>query len=856
MKPPKWADRFLEWYCHPDLLEEIQGDAYELYDRSVKQGKKLAGWMFVWNVLRFFRWKNISKTRLTAPGMMYKSYLIVGFRSALRNGATSFISLFGLTIGVAGSITMFIFADQFFHTDHLQKNIDRIYQVTNVLHRDSNPVVLSDTPILLGPVMQEDNPAIESSVRIEAGSGYVRHGDNVFSERIWYVDPSFFQVFTFDFQSGNDRALSARHNVVITKSIAEKYFGTHDALGKTLSVKFSPDRTEEFTISGIIDLPASNTLHFQVLLNIEVFFDLKQKDEYDWSYLTDATFLLLKENHRIEEVYSSMDKYKKLQNESSPNWMISEFKFYPFTSLATEGYKIESYMAGPGQPQGVFALLIIAALLLLLTCFNYMNISVATITTRLKEIGIRKVIGSTKREIVKQFVTENVLMCTVSIVLGLVLSYLVFMPSLEAMLGYEVPFAFSSGQSMVFFFTTLLILVVVTSGVYPALYVSRFQPVVILKGKEKFDQRSLFSRILLTSQFVLAFTTIVGCFVFIDNVYYLKNKDWGYDHSQKIVVHVNSKEQYLKLRDAVVGQKNISSSAGTVNHIGFWNAHIAIEKMGQQFDAVRFNTGFDYLETIGLRLKSGRFFDQSIQSDQAESVIVNERFVSAMGWENPIGQTFEFDKKRRSVIGVVSDFHYRDFYEVIYPVMFTIAPEDDFRYLAMRVSEGNLGQAESWLRETWRKIAPDDPYEGSVQDDVFANFNKNSANEIRFLSVITAITVLLSCLGLFGLVSYNITRRLKEFSLRKIFGAQPLHIFGIMNRDYVWILAVAFLVGAPAGFLLMYKLIHTLYADPQTGGIIPFALAMALMFVTVFATIAVQMHRILRENPAQTLRSE
>lgn len=296
--------------------------------------------------------------------------------------------------------------------------------------------------------------------------------------------------------------------------------------------------------------------------------------------------------------------------------------------------------------------------------------------------------------------------------------------------------------------------------------------------------------------------------------------------------------------------------AGTVNHIGYWNAHTAVNKTGERMEAVRFGVGFDYLETLNLRLKEGRFFDRSIQTDAKESVIVNERFVASMGWENPIGQTFEYDSVRRSVVGVVRDFHYRDFYEAIYPVMFTIAPEEDFRYLALKVAVGHENETEAWLKDTWKKIAPDDPYDGRLQGEVFANFNKNIRTETKILSFITVLALLLACLGLFGLVSYNITRRLKEFSLRKVFGAQPIHLFKIMNRDYMGILSIAFLLGAPAGFFLMNTLVRIIYANPQTAGALPFAVAIVLMSITVLTTVGMQMGRVLRGSPSRILRSE
>lgn len=856
ISPPRWADRFLEWYCRPDLLEEIQGDAHELYHRKVKEKKWLADIQFIWNVFRFFRFKNISALKFNTPGFMFKSYFIIGLRNALRNGATSFINIFGLAVGIAGAITIFIFADQFFHSDDFQLKRDRIYEITNVVNRNNHSMTLSDVPIVLGQVLQGDVPGIEKVVRIELGSGSVRFNDKVFSEQLYYVDNTFFDVFNFPFEEGNTQALSSKKNIVLTKAMAVKYFGEDSPTGQPISIKFPNNKIEEFTVSAVVDPPANNTMYFNFLLSMDVFLDLNLKDEYDWTYLTDATFVLMKPGHSAEEMTSALNSYVTLQHLSSPEWLTENFKLYSLPSLTTMAHEIESGLVGGGHPQGMLAMCTIALLLLLLACFNYMNISVATVSTRLKEIGIRKVIGGARKEIMQQFILENLMFCSFSVILGLGISYYFFLPWLNSLSAIAVPFEFSSAKVIVFFFAGLLLLIVTVSGIYPALYISGFKPVTILKGKEKFGQRSRFSRILLTVQFVVAFTTIVGCFVFIDNSLYLTQKDWGYNHDQNITVPVNSSEQYLQLRDLVTSQKNIVSYAGSVHHIGWWNPRSSVEQSGIRHEIVSYRIGFDYLETMNVRLVEGRLFDKAIQSDQMESVVVNENFVKVMGWKSGLNQIFEYDSVKRRVIGVVRNFHYDDFYRGILPTMFSIAPEKEFRYISVKAAGGHVMETEAWLEESWKKIGPDDPYEGSLQDEVFANWANNNKTEVKLLGFVAALATILSCLGLFGLVSYNITRRLKEFSVRKIFGASVFQVFRIMNRDYIWILSIAFILGAPTGFFLMDNLIHHIYIEPQSAGLRPFIIAISLMALTVALTIGSQMNRIIKENPAKTLRIE
>jgi ABC-type antimicrobial peptide transport system permease subunit len=787
---------------------------------------------------------------------MLKSYLLVGLRNSVRNRTNSLINIAGLSLALGCAITTFIFVDNQLNADNFHTKRDRIYQVTNRIEGDGKLEDWGDSPIVLGPILAAEQSSVQSFARIEFAGGAVRHNETVFNENIWFVDKQFMEIFDFPVLKGNRNTLTNSSEIILTKEIAEKYFGADDPVGQSISIKFNEQHKEEFIVGAVMERPATSSLYPEILLSMQKFEDLKFKDNYDWSYLTDATFVLLKSSVSISDLSDGMEKYKKLQNASSPQWQIVDFQFHSLKGLNLKGNSIISAVSFGAHPVGLIALSVVSGLLLLLASFNYMNISIATVATRLKEIGIRKVIGGKKKEIVQQFLVENFLLCTIAMVVGVLLSYLFFLPGFNTLYPLNVPFAFSSGNTIFLFFSGLLLFIGFISGAYPSLYIASFTPIVILRGREKFGQRSLLSRILLTLQFVLAFTTIVASFVFIDNSLYLKNKDWGYDHSQIITMDVGDMEKYLAMRDRFVNDNNIVSLAGSSNHIGLNNPHIILTYNEQQIDIIDFKVGYDYMETMNIRLKEGRFFERQKQSDQIESVVINEKFAERMNWDQPLDQTFELDSIKRYVIGVVENFHYDGFYNGLGPVIFRIVPEDNFRFLTVKIKPGALNATEANLRTVWSEVAPDDPYNGTIQDDVFVEFNRDNNANVKLLGFISSLTVVLASLGLFGLVSFNITRRMKEFSVRKVFGASLSHIFKLMNRDYLWILGVAFVIGAPLGFFLMNTLIQTIYPDPQSAGPIPFMIAIALMIVTVSITIGSQLRRITKESPGETLRND
>lgn len=858
--PPKWADRFLRFYCNPDLLEEIQGDAYELYERRFKEkGKKSADRIYAWDVIRFFRWSNIRRTQNKHYNSnnlpMLKNYIKVGFRNLTKHWVTSGINILGLAIAIGCATTTFVFIDYSIHMDSFHTKRDQIYQVVNHVRNEDNLEIWSDSPILLANELKDKYPSVEYVTRMEYQSGNMRaeHKKEVFNELITFVDPDFMQMFDFPIGSGNKSSLLKKESVVISDLIAAKYFGEEDPIGKRLNIKFGNGMSQSFYVGSVLEkVPNNASFRPQVLVPIANFFDLKLRENYSWDYLTDATFVSLKLNGKLSDF--QMSDFEKSYNESDPEWPIEGFQFINMNDLPFMNNEIVSNISNGGSIHGVVALGIIAFFLLILACFNYMNIAVASATKRLKEIAIRKVMGSARRNIINQFLIENILLCGVSLLIGVGISYFLFSPGFDSMIPeIELPFAFSSIAMMVGYFSGLLLLVGLASGAYPAFYISRFEPVHIFKGSQKFGSKNIFSRVLLTFQLFFAITTVLACFVFADNAIHVTTIDWGYNPKGIISIPVNNESTFEQLKNEALKNPSVKLVAGSYGHVGVYDPSTSFAYLDKQFTILEYKAGLGYLETNNLRLNEGRFFEEQ---EEHNAIIVNEKFVEKMGWDNPLKESIVFDSTTMNVIGVIGDFHHEFFYADISPAIFTPSQKKDFNYLTVQTAVGQELDVDTYLKNAWQNINPDSPYERTFQTDIFDREYAENWSNIYLILFISGIAILLASLGLFGLLSFNLQKRMKEYGVRKVLGANAFNIVKLANKEYSWILLISFLLGAPVGYFMMNQLVVQIYADPQPASIVPFAAAVVIITLTFAITVSAQIWKATKVNPAEILKNE
>lgn len=858
--PPSWACRFLRWYCNPDLLEEVEGDIYEIFDRESVVNIRAARLRFVWNVVRFFRWSNIKRTnsnyKANQMGLI-KNYFTVGFRNLSKNWGISLINILGLSIAIGMGIAIFIFVDMQMHMDDFHTKRKSTYQLINHVKTENSTAMWGDAPLLIGPDLVEKHAGVENVVRVEFQNGNMRYGDNVFSELVSFVDPDLLRVFDFPIKYGDKNALDNKSYVVIDKNTSEKYFGQENPMGKAVSIKYSNGLIQNYTIGAVLDKrPDKASFFFEIMVPMDNFFDLKLQDHYDWAYATDAIFIKMKEGHVPQELEETFRGFTALQNQTSSKWPIEKFEMVPLEEVALRSFEIDGSISGSGHPAGRIGLSVVAAMLVLLACFNYMNISVTAATRRLKEIAMRKVIGGNRRQIIYQFILENMLLCTLALALGTIMSYYFFLPGLNMMIPITIPFEFSSFPLLVAFFGGLLLVIGLVSGAYPALYVSSFQPTSIFRGNEKLGSKNIFSKILLGFQFFFAISTIIACFVFTDNAIYQADKDWGYNPQGIISMPLVEASDFQALRDAANRNASVVSYAGSNFHVARANRLTKADVLGKEIKIYAFHVGDNYLETMGFRLREGRFFGESQSADQAGSIIVTDMFVEKAGWDEPIGQQVTYDSVRYTVVGVVQDFMCNAFYDEMLPSIFTAAPEESFNYFVVKTTPGSEKELDEYFAAVWTGVAPNDPYNSKYQVDVFDFFFRENQGNIVVIGFISGLAIVLACLGLFGLLGFSIQSRKKEFGIRKVLGANALQIIRIASKQYLWTIVVAFMLGAPAGAFLITQMINAIYPDPKETSLLPFVLAMGIVLITTAVTVASQVSKATSVNPVQTLRSE
>jgi len=644
---------------------------------------------------------------------------------------------------------------------------------------------------------------------------------------------------------------------------ALKYFGDTDPIGKRVSITFEDKYKETFVVRGVTEkFPQNASFSFAVLLPFEKQLDLGVRDFDDWKTLTRATFVQVNDPDDIDEIYPQMWRYIDLQNSANPDRPMVGFIFKPLLEMAIDSYKVRrDIVAAPILPSEKISLIISALFILILACFNYMNTAISSTTRRLKEIGIRKVVGGKKIQLVFQFMSENLLLCFLGLISGILLAEFLFVPWMNNLFSgsLDLELDFFDNFGLWIFLIMLLLLTGLGVGAYTAFYISAFQPANILGGNN-LGGKNRFTTFLLTGQFALAFITIVSSIALKQNNEYQKKRDWGYNQDQVVVVPIDGQTQFRVYENEIQRNPNILKTAGAKDHIAHSRGKAFVEILGtnppRKEEVARYDVGFDYLETLGLRLNMGRTFNKDLATDIDPSIIVNEMFVQRMGFQQPIGMKVAYDGMNYYIIGVVENFHSNFFTKKIEPTMLRMAAESEFKYIAVKVRAGTVVHTAQYLEATWKKFAPDIPYTGVFQDQVF-DFFFNSMNSVSDLFAFTAIiSLIITCMGLLRLVSLNIAKRLKEFSISKVLGASVLNIGYLINKNFLKLIVVAVILATPLSYLIIKSLFESVFEYHMPIGPSPFILAFGAIFLTAVSTIFWNVYKAATANPVDQLRSE
>ena len=793
---------------------------------------------------------------------MLRNYLLVTVRNLLKNKVFTLINIAGLGIALAVCIVAF-FNNMFnYDFDRTHKNFDSIYRVTSFRDMKGREQEYGICPAIMGLNVKKDIPGVEKSSRLLRSNSPVKEGDDIFSSNISYVDPEFLDIFTFPMILGDKKSIEGHGNVLLSRKMANTLFGSEYPIGKTISVVNDNNKEFSYTVAAVFeDLPDNSSFRIDLLMHLDNFLLMWNVKDSDWNLWANAFFLMIPDKSMVSSVSQGLKGYIPVQNRAREDFIINRFNLVALDDVGNNTRTIWSSGLFPAlHPAALFAPPIMALFILLIACFNFANTSISTFGKRLKEIGLRKTFGGQRRQLITQFMLESVIICFVALVAGLIIaSFLV--PAYSSLWAYmSIKMTFTGYW---FFWLFLVLLVLVTgfvSGVYPAIYVSSFSPVNVLKGSYLFRGTGLLSLILLALQFSISVAGLVMGIVFAQNTKYQNTLDHGYDKDNIIVVPVAS-ELFTPLRNITVSNPKVISAEGTIYHIGWGNYRRPIKYADKQLEVDVLEVGPEYLKAMGLRINEGRLFDRERASADRtnNSIIVNRKFVEDFGWDDGVGHTVTlYDTTRLLITGVVEDFYHSGFWNAIEPAMFRLTASDVFSVMVVRTAKSDRPAVLEFLNNKWKALAPNYLFEGVMQDNIdMMQESRDINSSIMKVNVFLAVmAALLSLIGMYNLVSIDILKRTKEIGIRKIQGAPLFTITWLASRKFVFILIIASFLGSAGGYFLSESLLDSIwdyFVDIKVSTLI---LASLILILTTLATISYKIFAAALRNPVESLRYE
>ncbi|MDZ4701937.1 MAG: ABC transporter permease [Rhodothermales bacterium] len=785
----------------------------------------------------------------------------LAYRNLWRDRVPAAINILGLSIALACCITVYVFLTTWYVLDSFHEHGERVLLAQHEVNRYDQRQTWGSVPLPLGPALEADLPQVEHAVRVNRQGVAIRRGEARFDEAITFVDPAFFDVVTFPLATGSPAALRDPSAVILSAPMAVRLFGDADPVGEVLDVTFNQREPRSLIVAGVLHpFPTTNGFRFDLLMGFDAQYELGLARRDDWSEMVGGLLLLARAATDLPAITAQMQRYVPAQNAAAPDWPIRSFGVDTFTDPSPGAYRIRGRMSEAADPTLTALLVAIAGFMLLLSVFNYINISLGTASRRLKEIALRKVIGGNRRQLVVQFMTENVLLCLIALLIGLVLARLVMVPVFNATFVLNLELAFWEHLGFWAFAVGLLLAVGIASGGYPALYVASFEPTAIFRGRTRLADNAWFTRAFLTFQFVLAFISVILSVVVSMNSRYLIRQDWGYDPTQTLVFELEDTSQYPAFRDQLAQHNGVVSAGGAETHIGRTSQLIDLALPDETtLRVLRYDVDPTYLQTLGLPLVEGRLFDSARAGEAGQSVVVNERFVRAMGWEAPLGRLVRLDTTQLTVVGVVRDF---SFFLLVEPQPALLVASDAaaFPYLTLRLKRDQIAEVEAYALSTWKRLYPDTPLTHFRQTAVFDDTYQQYNGVARTVNYLAGLALLIASMGLFGLASQNISRRMKEISIRKVVGASLTRITVLVNRRLITQLALA---GAIATALCVIGLTLLLDNIRDTVPIahmpltpLPFLLSYGIVMASTALAVGSQTYKIAATNPAEVLRGE
>jgi putative ABC transport system permease protein len=804
---------------------------------------------------------------------MIKHYLKIGLRSLYRYREYAAINILGLAVGIACCLLIMLFVRNEFGYDRIHAKASRIYRTWQHESYQGHDFINVQTSLPMGPALQSSYPEIQAMCRVDNFNSQVRQGEQSFSENLNMVDSSFFRIFDFTLVKGNRaNPFPDIHSVLLTPEIARKYFGQTDPVGKTLEIQLGENFTP-FLVTGIVNkAPEESSISYGMLISFDNAPSLFRKGMFhSWTNVMLETYVLLREGTRaagLEKKFPVM-----LRRELGTDYTPESFKIFLQPLLDIHLNNILPAGNLPiSNPKYSYILSTIGILILLLACINFITLSVGRSVTRAMEVGVRKVLGAERLQLVRQFWGEALLLTLLSVLIGLGLAQLLIGP-FDRLTGKQLALGF---DPVFIGFCLLLVLVIgLVAGIYPALILSGFNPIEALKGKMKSGVKAgIFRRSLIVGQFVIAICMIASTLLIGKQMKFLQDKDLGYRKDQVVIVPTNKSlvkgmalaglymtelKKYPQVEDAAASVMSFMESPWAT--MGYTDNNKVYRDF--QFNVIDPR----FLEVMHVQLTRGRNFDKDNTADIFGSILVNEALVKEYGWKDPIGQKLPGPYAER-VIGVTRDFNYESLHSSVKPLVLALRPDSIFRHsedvsfvaspqprISVRLRPGSLVANIESLKQAWAQVAPGQDFEYHFLDDAVAAQYEQEQRTSTMIRYASALSIFIACMGLFGLATLSVARRTKEIGIRKVLGARIGGLIGLLSRDFVRLLVLAALIALPISWWALNNWLDN-FAFKTSLSWWLFAGAGGIALVIALLPVGYQALRAAIMNPVKSLRTE
>ncbi len=786
------------------------------------------------------------------------NYLKIAFRRARKHKGHSFINLAGLAVGMAACILILVWVQDELSYDRFHKNANQIYRINAEDLSGGKSFLLAGSPAPLGQAMRDELPEVLNVTRVQSGWGRwdLRLGENLFQEEyLAAVDPSFFEIFRFPFVSGDPKtALIDRYSIILTETLAKKVFGDADPMGKVMQL----NRTD-MTVTGVIeDIPRNSHIHFTFAFPAINMTKWRESKMDEWTYFQFATYVMLRKDADIADVDGKM---MDIVGRHLPELKGSVY-LQPLKEIHLRSTDINNWMLAypnKGNIAYVYIFSLTALCILILACINFMNLSTARFATRAREVGMRKVVGARRGDLIRQFLGESALLSLISLLAALILVELM-LPAFSQLAGRELVFLRSGSFQILAGLFLIVLATSFISGFYPAVFLSSFQPVKVIKniGQLGANRGGALRKILVVLQFTFTIGLIICTAVIYLQIRFMQNKDLGYD-TEYIISFAGYRRfetDYEGAKSELLQHPSIQAvSRGFPPPSGEWGtADVDWEGRDPSLE-VKIDKGicnYDYLEVFNLEIAEGRFFRKEFADDNRNWVL-NETAIAAMAMEDPVGKWFSYQGEKGTIIGILKDFHGSSLHNPIAPA--AMQPGNGF-HMFVKFRPGNVADVLAFLKTKWDVfVNPNVPFRYEFIDENIKNWYQTEHRVGRIFRYFTFLTLFIACLGLFGLASFTAEQRTKEIGIRKILGARVSNLVVLLVKEFAkWVL-IANLVAWPVAYFVSKKWLDRFAYRMDLGLEIFIVSAVAALFIASI-TVSYQAIRAATADPVASLRYE